>query len=183
MEFAFQSHRPLTFMLWSGTFERHPRLKTVWTEQYSDWIPRFLATADWKWASDVKTQRKNLEYTPRKPSEYWAQSCWAGMSIASKAEVGCRDVIGVDKVMFGVDFPHIESTYPNTLQTLQALGEGVPDDELRKFLGLNAAALWELDVTALQPVVEKVGFTMAELRTPPSPNVVLSADIERPCSL
>jgi predicted TIM-barrel fold metal-dependent hydrolase len=180
MEMPMQSHRPLTFMMWSGTFERHPRLKTVWTEQFSDWIPRVLTMWDWTWSNDVKWEKRMIEYVRRKPSEYWAQSCWAGMSLASKAEVGCRHIIGVDKVMFGVDFPHIESTYPNTLHTLQALGEGVPDDELRKFLGLNAAALWDLDIVALQPVVEQVGFTIAELRAPPPPDVVLNDDVERP---
>jgi hypothetical protein len=82
--------------------------------------------------------------------------------------------------MFGVDFPHVESTYPITLHQLQALVEGVPEDELRKFLGLNAAALWDLDVAALQQVVEQFGFTMAELRSPVPPDVVLNDDIGRP---
>src|SRR5262249_48915395 len=53
-EFPMMSHRPLTFMMWSGVFERHPRLKTVWTEQYSDWIPRTLTKWDWTWGKDVK---------------------------------------------------------------------------------------------------------------------------------
>jgi predicted TIM-barrel fold metal-dependent hydrolase len=180
MEFPFHSHRPLTFMMWSGTFERHPRLKTVWTEQYSDWIPRVLTMWDWKWRNDVQSERKTVKYVPRKPSEYWAQGCWAGMSLASKAEVACRHAIGIDKVMFGVDFPHLESTYPNTLHTLQALGDGVPDDELEKFMGLNAAALWELDVGSLRAVTDQVGFTMAELRCPPPPDVILNEDVDRP---
>lgn len=182
-EFPMMAHRPLTFMVWSGVFERHPRLKTVWTEQYSGWIPRTLAKWDWTWAKDVKYAGRMLEIVPRKPSEYWAQNCWAGMSLASKAEVDCRDEIGTDKVMFGVDFPHLESTYPKTLHTLQVLAQGVPDDELRAFLGLNAAALWNIDVAALAPVVEEVGFTMAELRTPPpTDDAHLNDDVYRPLS-
>jgi predicted TIM-barrel fold metal-dependent hydrolase len=177
MEFPMHSHRPLTFMMWSGVFERHPRLKIAWTEQFSDWIPRVLSMWDWTWNKDVKWGRITL---PRSPSEYWAQSCWAGMSLCSRAEVESRHLIGIDKVMFGVDFPHVESTYPITLHQLQALGKGVPEDELRKFLGLNAAALWDLDVAALLPVVEEVGFTMAELRSPVPPDVVLNDDIGRP---
>jgi hypothetical protein len=85
--------------------------------------------------------------------------------------------------MFGVDFPHLESTYPKTLHTLQVLAQGVPDDELRAFLGLNAAALWSIDVAALAPVVEEVGFTMAELRTPPpTDDAHLNDDVYRPLS-
>jgi predicted TIM-barrel fold metal-dependent hydrolase len=180
MEAPWHSHRPLTFMMWSGVFERHPRLKTIWTEQFSDWIPRVLTFWDWTWNRDAKGAKRNLEYVPRKPSEYWAQSCWAGMSLASKAEVDCRHIIGVDKVMFGVDFPHVESTYPNTLHTLQALGKDVSDDDLKKFVGLNAAALWHFDVAALRPIVDEVGFTMGELRAPPPPDIKLRDDIGRP---
>jgi predicted TIM-barrel fold metal-dependent hydrolase len=179
-EFPMMAHRPLTFMMWSGVFERHPRLRTVWTEQYSDWIPRTLRKWDWTWSKDQKFAGKMLEFVPRRPSEYWAKNCWAGMSLASKAELACRNEIGTDKVMFGVDFPHVESTYPKTLHTLQALAEGVPEEELRAFLGLNAAALWDLDVAVLQQVVEEVGFTMEELRTPPPPGTQLNDDVYRP---
>jgi predicted TIM-barrel fold metal-dependent hydrolase len=179
-EFPMFAHRPFTFMLWSGVYERHPRLKTVWTEQYSDWIPRTLRKWDWTWSKDRQFDGKMLDYVKRAPSEIWAQQCWAGMSLCSKAELECRHEIGVDRVMFGVDFPHVESTYPKTLHTVQALAEGVPDDELRKFLGLNAAALWNLDLDALAPVVDEVGFTMAELREAPPAEAVLNDDVRRP---
>jgi predicted TIM-barrel fold metal-dependent hydrolase len=179
-EFPMMAHRPLTFMMWSGVFERHPRLRTVWTEQYSDWIPRTLAKWDWTWAKDVKFEGKMLEFVPRKPSEYWAQNCWAGMSLASKAEVAVRHDIGIDRVMFGVDFPHVESTFPKTLHTLQALADGVPDDELLRFLGGNAVALWDIDIDALGSVVEEIGFTLDELRTPPPPDADLNDDVHRP---
>jgi predicted TIM-barrel fold metal-dependent hydrolase len=181
-EFPFFAHRPLTFMMWSGVFERHPRLKTVWTEQYSDWIPRTLRKWDWTWSKDRQFGGKMLEYVQHRPSELWAQNCWAGMSLCSKAELECRNEIGLEKVMFGVDFPHVESTYPKTLQTLQALAEGVPDDELRAFLGLNAAALWNLDLDALAPVVEEVGFTMEQLRDSSALDMPLNDDVRRPLS-
>jgi hypothetical protein len=102
------------------------------------------------------------------------------MSLASKAELAVRDQIGLNKIMFGVDFPHVESTYPKTLHTVQALADGVPDDELRAFLGLNAAALWDLDLEALAPVVDEVGFTMTEVRTAPPPDAPLNPDVWRP---
>jgi hypothetical protein len=104
------------------------------------------------------------------------------MSLASKAEVDNRYELGVDKMMFGVDFPHVESTYPKTLHTLQTITEDLSDDELRMFLGLNAAELWQLDVAALEPVVKDVGFTMDQLRArPPAPlPYALHDDTRRP---
>lgn len=179
-EFPMFAHRPLTLMMWSGVFERHPRLKTAWTEQYSDWIPRTLAKWDWTWRKDHAARGKMLDYVPREPSEYWKQNCWAGMSLASRAELAVREQIGLDKIMFGVDFPHVESTFPKTLHTVQALADGIPDAELRAFLGLNAAALWDLDLAALAPVADEVGFTMTELRRPPPSDAPLNPDVWRP---
>ena len=182
-EQAWNARRPLRMMMWSGVFERHPRLKTVWTEQHSEWVPRTLARWDWSWAKDRELGSTILESVPRKPSEYWAQNCWVGLSLASKAEVDERRAVGVDKLMFGVDFPHVESTFPKTLHTIQTLAVGVPDDELRAFLGLNAAALWDLDLDALAPIVDEVGFTMAELRQAPPPDAPLNHDVHRPLGL
>jgi predicted TIM-barrel fold metal-dependent hydrolase len=181
-EFPYFAHRVMVFMMWSGVFERHPALKTVWTEQYSDWIPRMLRKWDWTHSRDVRYRGKMLDFVPRNPREYWQQNCWAGMSLASKAEVDHRYELGVDKMMFGVDFPHVESTYPKTLHTLQTITEDLTDDELRKFLGLNAAALWQLDLTALEPVVKEVGFTMDQVRArPPTPlPYALHDDTRRP---
>jgi predicted TIM-barrel fold metal-dependent hydrolase len=179
-EFPFFARRAFTLMMWSGVFERHPRLKTVWTEQYSDWIPRTLDKWEWSWNKDVQNDGALLEYVPRNPREYWKQNCWSGMSVVSKAEVAIREEIGLDKVMFGVDFPHIESTFPKTLHTIQTLAEGVPDDELRAFLGLNAAKLWQLDLDALAPVVAEVGFTLDEIRAAPPADAPLSPDVRRP---
>ena len=179
-EFPYFAHRPLRFMMWSGVFERHPALKTVWTEQYSGWIPSTLAKWDWTWNGDVRFDGTMLQHLPKKPSEYWARNCWAGMSLASKDEVGVRSEIGVGKVMFGVDFPHVESTFPNTLATIQTITEGMPEDDLRKFLGLNAAALWQLDLDALEPIVEEVGFTMAEVRATTLPDAELNNNVTRP---
>jgi hypothetical protein len=56
----------------------------------------------------------------------------------------------------------------------------MPEDELRKFLGLNAAALWQLDLEALGPIVEEVGFTVAEVRSAPPSGTNLSDDVVRP---
>ena len=40
-----------------------------------------------------------------------------------------RDVIGVDNMMWGSDYPHSESTFPQSREILAEILEGVPDDE------------------------------------------------------
>jgi hypothetical protein len=40
-----------------------------------------------------------------------------------------RDVIGIDNMMWGSDYPHSESTFPQSRKIVAAILAGVPDDE------------------------------------------------------
>jgi hypothetical protein len=48
-----------------------------------------------------------------------------------------RDVIGVDNMMWGSDYPHSESTFPQSRKILAEILEGVSDDEQAKITGGN----------------------------------------------
>ena len=56
-----------------------------------------------------------------------------------------RDVIGVDNMMWGSDYPHSESTFPQSRKILA----GVPDDEQVKIAGGNTARVYKFDVARL----------------------------------
>jgi predicted TIM-barrel fold metal-dependent hydrolase len=56
-----------------------------------------------------------------------------------------RDVIGVDNMMWGSDYPHSESTFPQSRKILA----GVPDDEQAKIAGGNTARVYNFDVAKL----------------------------------
>ena len=47
-----------------------------------------------------------------KPSEYWARQCHVGASFIRPAEVGLRHPVGVDRIMWGSDYPHKEASTP-----------------------------------------------------------------------
>jgi len=55
-----------------------------------------------------------------------------------------RDVIGVDNMMWGSDYPHSESTFPRSGQILAEILEGVPKDEQAKIAGGNTARVYNL---------------------------------------
>ena len=67
-----------------------------------------------------------------------------------------RYVMGVDKMMWGHDFPHPEGMWPYMREGMQVFA-GMPEQELRAILGLNAAAFYHLDVAKLQPHLERIG--------------------------
>jgi predicted TIM-barrel fold metal-dependent hydrolase len=68
-----------------------------------------------------------------------------------------RDVIGVDNMMWGSDYPHSESTFPQSRKILAEILAGVPDDEQAKpapdpdpgIVGGNTARVYNFDVARL----------------------------------
>src|SRR5262245_6453831 len=66
-EIVWYARRPLTFLIWSGVFERYPHLKFVLSEQNADWAPYTVQSLDRIYERPMFAQvRKEL---PHKPSE------------------------------------------------------------------------------------------------------------------
>jgi predicted TIM-barrel fold metal-dependent hydrolase len=170
-ETTFFSRRALTQLLVSGVFERFPGLRFVLTEQGASWVPGVLAQLD-AFHAQMQTGRiGELKYTPdqvlpRKPSEYFHRNCWMGASFPSPVEAESRHKIGVDRFMWGSDYPHHESTYPYTREGLRRSFAGTDPVELQQVLGGNAAAIYDFDLDALAPIAARVGPTVAELAQP-----------------
>jgi predicted TIM-barrel fold metal-dependent hydrolase len=60
-----------------------------------------------------------------------------------------RDAIGVDNLMWGSDYPHSESTFPQSRKILAEILAGVPDEEQAKIAGGNTARLYDFDTARL----------------------------------
>ena len=56
------------------------------------------------------------------------------------------DVIGVDNMMWGSDYPHSESTFPQSRKILAEILAGVPEDEQAKIVGGNTARVYGFEV-------------------------------------
>ncbi len=91
------------------------------------------------------------------PSHYWHTNCYAGASFFRPCETPLRHEIGIDRIMWGQDYPHIEATYPYTTEALRNSFAGVATDEVARMVGLNAAGVYGFDLDALAPVAERVG--------------------------
>jgi predicted TIM-barrel fold metal-dependent hydrolase len=134
----------------SGVFDRHPELKLVLTEIRADWVPATLELMDRHFSSSDHA----LTMSPR---EYWHRHVYVTPSSPRPGEVAMRDAIGADRFMFGMDYPHPEGTWPNSREWIQHAFAGVPEDELRAMLGLNAVECFGLDGDALATIAERIG--------------------------
>ena len=120
-----------------------------------DWVPgtlRFMdglaARSDWMEFARFMGREPTMKSLP---SEYWATNCFAGASPPARIEYEMRYELGVDTMMFGVDYPHFETIWPVTKETVQGtLGcIGVPEPEARKILMENPARAYGFDLEAL----------------------------------
>lgn len=75
------------------------------------------------------------------PAAVLARNFWF-CTIDDPSTIDTRHRIGIDHVMVEVDYPHGDSTWPDTQQVIQRAWGHVPADELRKLCCENAAALY-----------------------------------------
>jgi predicted TIM-barrel fold metal-dependent hydrolase len=171
-ETTFFSRRALTHVILGGVFERFPRLRFVLTEQGCSWIPAVLHQLDGFHAEMVRTGRVGeLKYDaadilPASPSEYFARCCWVGVSFPSPGEAAARHKIGIDKFMWGSDYPHYEGSYPYTREALRRSFSGVDEAELRQLVSANAARVYGFDLEKLAGLAAEFGPTPEEIATP-----------------
>ena len=68
-----------------------------------------------------------------------------------------RHGIGIDRIMWGTDYPHPEGSWPNTKEKMEKYLSGIPEPELVKMLGGNAIECYDLDIDALSRIAARIG--------------------------
>lgn len=177
VETTWFSHRALWHLVFGGAFRRHPELRLVLTEQGSGWIPgvldmldyyhgRLVAAATRSSTAESKFGAGLAASMGKGPSQVWRDNCWVGASFMRPHEVPLRDRIGLDKIMWGSDYPHDEGTYPYSREGLRIAYAGLPQEEIAAMVGGNAARVYGFDLGLLDPIAAKVGPTVEELAEP-----------------
>ena len=74
-------------------------------------------------------------------------SSTATCSSASRKDglgIRLRDIIGVDNLTWGSDYPHQESTFPKTQEILDEILADCTEEERSKIVGGNAARIYKI---------------------------------------
>ena len=82
------------------------------------------------------------------PSDFFHRNVVLGFQ-EDAIGIRLRDVIGVDNMMWGSDYPHSESTFPRSRKISAEILAGVRDDERAKIVGGNTARIYNFDVARL----------------------------------
>ena len=129
----------------SGMFDRFPTLKVFFAETRLGWVPFWLEHADLWYERHLSWSEEFLGFKPlkRRPSEYVKEHISFSIQYEQVA-LELRHHVGVDKIMFATDFPHIESEWPNSRTFLDRLYADVPEDETYKIWAGNAVEFFHL---------------------------------------
>jgi predicted TIM-barrel fold metal-dependent hydrolase len=139
--------RTIAEMITGGVLAKHPRLKVISVENDIGWMPSYLKRLEWySWRFGPR-----FPHLKENAAETWKRQVYATFQ-DDVPGIRCRDLIGVDRLMWGSDYPHFDSTFPKSREAIERNFEGVPDTERQRILSDNMIEVYKLqDVLAREP--------------------------------
>lgn len=127
--------------IFGGVLDRFPDLRIPLIEVDCGWIPYFEDQADDNFMRHSKSSLKDAKLT-RRPSEYMHEFFPAAF-ISDPFAVQNRHRIGVDRMLWSSDYPHITSDWPYSWKTINYQFHDVPDEERHAILAGNSLRLFK----------------------------------------
>jgi predicted TIM-barrel fold metal-dependent hydrolase len=150
--FYLQDHfvrKSIGEMIFSGVFMRHPKLRVGSIEHEICWAPFFLFQADYVY-TDRPVRGDWLRFPDGTlPSDYFKQNVFLSFQ-EDRVGIRVRDVLGIEGLMWGSDYPHTESTFPRSREITSDILEDVPYAEKNLILRDNVARLYGFDLHAIR---------------------------------
>ena len=130
-------------MIFSGVFERYPKLQIGSVEMELSWIPHFLERMDFNYNERSSRNEIYRFKEDMVPSDYFRRNVFLGFQEDALA-IRLRDIIGVDNLLWGSDYPHTESTFPRSREILEEILADCTLEERAKIAGGNAARVYKV---------------------------------------
>jgi predicted TIM-barrel fold metal-dependent hydrolase len=157
--------------LFSGNFERYPNLRIALSEGSIGWIPYFLERAEQVvdkqrfWASrfdinmnpshDRGEAKGDASFSLDTDIRHLFRHHVYGTFIEDHAGLRLLDIIGEDNVMLECDYPHSDSTWPDSINLARKWLGHLPDEVQHKIAIGNAARVYNF--TPADPAHINVG--------------------------
>lgn len=134
-------------LILGGVFERHPTLKVVCVEADAGWVPHYMYRMDHAY----KRHRYWLpagQKLSKLPSEYFRENVYTTFQDDYVA-FQTADMVNWRRLLWASDFPHSDSTWPNSQQVLAEQTTKLTPEQKRAILCDNVAELYGIDVATL----------------------------------
>jgi len=130
-------------MVLGGVFERHPQLKLVVAESDAGWLPHYMYRMDH--AARINFEGGIIKGLSKLPSEYIRSNVYATFQDDLTA-YRTFDLFPYEHLLWASDFPHTDSTWPDTQKVAAELMDGLPQDAVYKIMRGNAIRMLSLDL-------------------------------------
>ncbi|MSP44240.1 MAG: amidohydrolase [Alphaproteobacteria bacterium] len=139
----------LGMMIFSGLFDRNPKLKIICVEADAGWAPHFIYRMDHAYKRH-RFWMKGQELR-KLPSDYFKENIYLTFQddwVAFKM----KHMLNTDRLMWANDFPHSDSTWPWSQEILAEHTKGLTEHERNRICFDNVRDLYNLPVEA-QPLI------------------------------
>jgi predicted TIM-barrel fold metal-dependent hydrolase len=131
--------------LLSGLFAKYKNLKLALSESQIGWMPFMFERVDRIWRQD--NAMSELPAVLKAPPSTYAAGRLYGCFFEDTFGLEVRDSIGVDSITFESDYPHQDSTWPDTQTYAEQIMSSLDDETVHKILRGNAIRMLELPET------------------------------------
>lgn len=128
----------VTSMVLDGVFDRHPTLKVVCVEAGCGWAAHLMDRLDEKYELLDFMHAAPLR---RRPSEYLRDNVWYVAEPDERSIGAMLDLVGEDRILWGSDFPHIDSKM-DAADLIRSSIRSLDPRRRSAVLGANAAAVF-----------------------------------------
>jgi predicted TIM-barrel fold metal-dependent hydrolase len=131
---------PIGIFIFNAIFQRFPNLKIVSVESGVGWFAWYAEYITRTWEKQRFWTKSPLTESP---TFYMEQNVF-GSFIQDRTGVLCRDLPGAKNIMWSSDYPHSETTFPQSREIIRRDFAGVPAEAARDIICNRAKALFGL---------------------------------------
>jgi predicted TIM-barrel fold metal-dependent hydrolase len=136
-------------LIWCPALAKYENLRFVMSEGGIGWVPYLLERADYTWEKHrFWTQSTHMK---EKPSTYFRRHV-SVCFIDDVVGIEQRHNIGIENILWESDYPHTDTTWPNSQEVVQKHFGGIPEDDRRKIVYDNACKLFQMEPVQLAAV-------------------------------
>jgi len=122
---------------------RFPNLKVVLSEGGIGWVPMMYDRIEYS----LRHGTGSRNFGEHDPMEL-ARRTFRFTTFSDGRTLALRDQIGVDRIMVETDYPHSDSSWPDTQEKWHRQFEGIPADEVAMMAWKNMSELFQHPVPA-----------------------------------
>jgi predicted TIM-barrel fold metal-dependent hydrolase len=133
-------------MVMAGVFHRFPKLNIYWAENNVGWLPYFYQHMDLEWERNHHWGERlfGAFALDQHPSETIKKHAYWGF-FDDPVGMKLRHDVGVERIIWGSDFPHVITTWPHSREVLGQEMLGASDDEKPRMSAQNLIDFLHLD--------------------------------------